>query len=184
MKDHVWFKSYQWKDLYDKKLDAPFIPKIGDNFDPKYCNATDQIGLITHAKYERLLKEEYEKPSFEQYYFYYNQFDSKDPNNSVCHKFSNPHATLTTTSVFLIKSKKTDALPKILASPSISINSKLTKSKNLSTCDSAASIFEKNKVSRLTALSSTIKGPMSNPVAMSYRFRKSGSVNNQFHKCS
>jgi hypothetical protein len=28
IKDHAWLKYYPWKDLYDKKLDSPFIPKV------------------------------------------------------------------------------------------------------------------------------------------------------------
>lgn len=28
VKDHVWLKYYPWKDLYDKKLESPFIPKV------------------------------------------------------------------------------------------------------------------------------------------------------------
>ena len=28
IKDHAWLKYYPWKDLYDKKLESPFIPKV------------------------------------------------------------------------------------------------------------------------------------------------------------
>jgi hypothetical protein len=51
-------KYYQWRDLYDKKLDSPFKPKQGDNFDEKYCNGGDKIGPDTKDKYENILKDE------------------------------------------------------------------------------------------------------------------------------
>ena len=28
VKDHVWLKNYPWKDLYDKKIETSFIPKV------------------------------------------------------------------------------------------------------------------------------------------------------------
>lgn len=183
VKDHIWFKSYPWKNLYEKKIEAPFIPKIGDNFDSKYCNTPDQLGLITQEKYERLLKEEADKPSFDNYYFYYNMFDSKDSNNTMSHKFTNPHAIIISPNITFSKPKKIDILPKIQASPTIGLNPKLTKSKNLTNCGSASSIYDKDKNNRYSVLTSTINGPTI-PVSKSYRFRKSGSVINQSHKCS
>lgn len=40
MKDHEWFKDYNWDKLYEKKKSAPFIPpKSEDNFDAKYTNS-------------------------------------------------------------------------------------------------------------------------------------------------
>jgi len=44
--------------LYDKKLDAPFIPKLGDNFDKKYCEGPDKIGETTKGRYEKYIREE------------------------------------------------------------------------------------------------------------------------------
>jgi len=28
IKDHAWLKYFPWKDLYEKKLESPFIPKV------------------------------------------------------------------------------------------------------------------------------------------------------------
>jgi len=28
IKDHAWLKYYPWKDLYEKKLESPFVPKV------------------------------------------------------------------------------------------------------------------------------------------------------------
>lgn len=38
VKEHTWFKNYDWSALRDKKLSAPFVPPPGDNFDEKYTN--------------------------------------------------------------------------------------------------------------------------------------------------
>jgi hypothetical protein len=58
VKDHPWLKYYPWKELYDKKLEAPFIPKVGDNFDRKYCEAPDKIGEATRERYDNYLRQE------------------------------------------------------------------------------------------------------------------------------
>lgn len=44
--------------MYEKTIEAPFIPKQGDNFDSKYCNAADKVGLNTKEKYERYINNE------------------------------------------------------------------------------------------------------------------------------
>ena len=70
VKDHPWLKYYPWKELYDKKLDAPFIPKIGDNFDKKYCEGPDKIGDSTKGRYEKYIKEENFKTIFDNFTFF------------------------------------------------------------------------------------------------------------------
>jgi hypothetical protein len=39
VKDHVWFKNYDWDTLYSMKNKSPFIPPKEDNFDAKYTNS-------------------------------------------------------------------------------------------------------------------------------------------------
>lgn len=39
VKDHVWFKGYNWDDLYQRKIQSPFLPPNEDNFDAKYTNS-------------------------------------------------------------------------------------------------------------------------------------------------
>ena len=41
IKSHFWFQKINWGDLYKKKLQCPFLPKNGDNFDKKFCEAPD-----------------------------------------------------------------------------------------------------------------------------------------------
>lgn len=69
MKEHPWLKYYPWKELYDKKLDAPFIPKIGDNFDKKYCETADKIGLDTRERYEKYIREDHFHLVFQHFTF-------------------------------------------------------------------------------------------------------------------
>lgn len=38
MKDHPWLRDFPFEDLYDKKIQAPFIPPNEDNFDQKNIN--------------------------------------------------------------------------------------------------------------------------------------------------
>lgn len=38
VKSHPWLRDFPWQDLYDKRLRAPFIPPMEDNFDQKNIN--------------------------------------------------------------------------------------------------------------------------------------------------
>ena len=51
LKNHPWFKGFNWDKLYDKKKHAPFIPKIGGNYDKKYCEAIEKITDDTKERY-------------------------------------------------------------------------------------------------------------------------------------
>ncbi len=76
VKEHPWLKFFSWKELYDKTFEAPFIPKHGDNFDSKYCNAPDKIGQETKERYESYLRNETIKDVFKGFTF--NQMDSEN----------------------------------------------------------------------------------------------------------
>ena len=59
IKNHYWFKNIDWKKLLMKKINSPFIPIDGDNFDKKFCEAPDNffdIDEATKSKYEFLMK--------------------------------------------------------------------------------------------------------------------------------
>ena len=68
VKEHLWFKDYDWKNLYLGKLKAPFIPKKGDNFDFRYCNAPEKIGLETEERYRLIKGSQKLKESFIAFY--------------------------------------------------------------------------------------------------------------------
>ena len=52
LKNHKWFKDYDWESLYNKTLSAPFVPPIGGNFDKKYCEAIDKLSQETLERYQ------------------------------------------------------------------------------------------------------------------------------------
>ncbi len=67
VKEHPWLKYYPWKELYEKTLEAPFIPKLGDNFDKKYCEGPDKIGDTTKERYEKYVREENFQVAFKNF---------------------------------------------------------------------------------------------------------------------
>ena len=52
LKNHKWFKDYDWESLFNKTLIAPFIPPIGGNFDKKYCEAIENLSQETLERYQ------------------------------------------------------------------------------------------------------------------------------------
>ena len=59
IKNHIWFKDIDWTKLLLKKVKSPFIPKEGDNFDKKFCEASDNFNDIdgdTKDKFNILMK--------------------------------------------------------------------------------------------------------------------------------
>ena len=52
LKNHIWFKNYDWESLYLKTLVAPFIPPKGGNYDKKYCEAIEKHSQETLERYQ------------------------------------------------------------------------------------------------------------------------------------
>jgi len=75
VKEHSWFKDYPWKALYEKKVVPKYVPKIGDNFDKKYCEQPDKIGEETKERYEKYLREESTQTIFKDFYYYNEEND-------------------------------------------------------------------------------------------------------------
>lgn len=57
-KEHPWLKTYPWKEHYEKKIESPFFPKHKDNFDSKYCEMIEKIGLDTKERYEAYMNDD------------------------------------------------------------------------------------------------------------------------------
>ena len=57
LKDHEWFKDFNWDKLYNKKIKAPFIPKKGGNYDKKYCEAIEKISDTTFERYQSYMNQ-------------------------------------------------------------------------------------------------------------------------------
>jgi hypothetical protein len=92
VKEHSWFKYYSWKDLYLGKLNSPFVPKIGDNFDHKYCNKPDHIGIDTQERYYKIISSHNFKSVFKEFYYFDRYYEENGKNDNYCKKkFINPH---------------------------------------------------------------------------------------------
>jgi hypothetical protein len=89
VKEHPWLKYYPWKEIYDKTLDSPFIPKTGDNFDAKYCNAPEKMGPDTKEKYDSYLRDEGYKEAFKEFTYFNNGVTSTFLEDKM--SFNNPH---------------------------------------------------------------------------------------------
>ena len=92
VKNHIWFKNYNWNDLYNKKLIAPFIPSNEDNFDYKYCNNVEKQGLKTKERYAEIAISDNYKTIFNSYlYFNRNDLKNKKEENDNNNIYSNIH---------------------------------------------------------------------------------------------
>ena len=88
IKEHPWFKGYNWKNLYLGKLKAPFIPKKRDNFNFYYCNAPEKIGLETEERYRLIKGSQKLKEEFIGFY-YFNRYALNNNNNNINNNNSN-----------------------------------------------------------------------------------------------
>ena len=103
VKNHEWFNDIDWKKMYNKNIIAPFIPKNGDNYDHKYCNAEEQINLSTIERYEEIVRslDYYNNYVFDKYLYF--DMEKKKSNKRIINKtnkrkskeddtiFLNPH---------------------------------------------------------------------------------------------
>ena len=55
--NHSWFVGFDWDNCSKKILKAPYIPKIGDNFDKNFCLQSDKIGTETVERYEKIMSQ-------------------------------------------------------------------------------------------------------------------------------
>ena len=53
LKNHNWFKDFDWDGLLNKTLKAPFIPPKCCNFDKKYCEAVENHTEETLERYQQ-----------------------------------------------------------------------------------------------------------------------------------
>ncbi len=89
VKSHLWFKNFNWNDIYNKKILAPFVPQNEDNFDYKYCNNVEKQGLKTKERYAEIVISDNYKTLFNTY-FYFNRNDI-NKNNKDNNIFPNIH---------------------------------------------------------------------------------------------
>ena len=93
VKEHPWFKYYPWKDLYLGKLQAPFVPRGNENFDFKYCNAPDKMGINTEERYQIIVNSTRYIEVFQDFYYFNRNSKSSSEENERLRNFVavNPH---------------------------------------------------------------------------------------------
>ena len=91
VKEHIWFKNYDWKNLYLMKLKAGFLPKIDDNIDHRYCNAPDKIGINTQERYHNIMNEPKYKETFLEFKYFCREQNEFNENNNIQIEITNPH---------------------------------------------------------------------------------------------
>ena len=71
VKRHPWLRSINFNDLINYKIEAPFLPrKNHDNYDKKYCQEIEEIGIDTNLRYEEYRNNERYIEIFEGFTFY------------------------------------------------------------------------------------------------------------------
>ena len=71
VKRHPWLSDINFEDLVNYKIVAPFIPKKNnDNYDKKYCEEIEEIGIDTNIRYEEFRNNKRYSEIFEGFTFY------------------------------------------------------------------------------------------------------------------
>lgn len=85
LKNHPWFKGFNWTALSKKTMSSPFVPKAYGNYDKKYCEKIDKLSPETMERYQNYMKKENFVSIFENYTFFNIQtmaeFDSNPKKN-------------------------------------------------------------------------------------------------------
>ena len=89
IKEHPWMKDIDFDLLFNKKIEAPFIPPIDkENFDKKYCEGEDKVGETTLERYELYFNSELYEGVFKNY-TYVNKIYLNEYNNNRNIKIQN-----------------------------------------------------------------------------------------------
>ena len=88
LKTHPWFAKYDWKSLYNKTLEAPFIPKKEKNYDKDYCELIDKISNSTFERYKGYMRKNDYVKIFEGYTYINNDATSNTVENETVTRVS------------------------------------------------------------------------------------------------
>ena len=86
IKSHKWFNRFSWEDLYNQKIEAPFIPSEDDNYDANFCEKEDNINKQYIERLNQIMSSNGYKTCFKNYLFF-NIYDE----NNIEKNFINPH---------------------------------------------------------------------------------------------
>ena len=86
IKQHKWFNNFCWKDLYNMKIESPYIPSGDDNYDINFCEKEDNLNNQEKERINQIMLSNEYKTSFKNYLFF-NIYDE----NNIENLFINPH---------------------------------------------------------------------------------------------
>ena len=92
IKSHSWLKYFNWKDLYLEKMTPPFVPSefIENNYNVKYCNMVEKIGVNTQERYKRIQSSELYPHVFAKFTNFNRYAEELNKNQKEC--MINPHS--------------------------------------------------------------------------------------------
>ena len=160
LKTHPWFAKYDWKSLYNKTLEAPFIPKKENNYDKDYCELIDKISNSTFERYKGYMRKNDYVKIFEGYTYFNNDVTSNTVENETVTRVSTStkgnkpekqeiNENHSYANIFSNSDKAYSIMPlKNMAESSISHNNKWNKSVDHKFLfkDNSSKNFEKNKL--------------------------------------
>ena len=88
LKTHPWFAKYDWANLYNKTLEAPFIPKKDKNYDKEYCEEIDKISNSTFERYKGYMRKNDYIKIFEGYTYFNSELTSNTIENETATRIS------------------------------------------------------------------------------------------------
>ena len=88
LKTHPWFAKYDWLNLYNKNMVAPFIPKNENNYDKKYCESLDKISNSTFERYKGYMRKSDYMKIFEGYTYFNNDLNTHTVENETVTRVS------------------------------------------------------------------------------------------------
>ena len=74
LKEHKWFKNFDWAALENKTYPSPFIPPHTDNYDKEYCEEESEMNLSTNERYAQYLEDK----RFAKVFIGYTYINQKD----------------------------------------------------------------------------------------------------------
>ena len=74
IKKHPWLVNINWKELYNFKLKAPFIPSGENNYELQFVTKKIKLGDDTEQRYEDIINSSEYKTAFDDYK-YFNRYD-------------------------------------------------------------------------------------------------------------
>ena len=162
LKEHEWFKNFDWNALLNKNIIAPFIPGKDGNYDKKYCEGVEKLSEETLERYQNYR----EKNNFTNLFDGYTYVNielvqmtmSNDSNTRVNTKYSKQ--LFTTNSNISIKNAKN---PILLKQNDVSLSPK-----NKTNLNNNLVIYEnKDKKNKKNALNQLKAGDNLNNLALS-----------------